>query len=66
MFCATANPIDYTHSGKVIEPLFDRLKSHIPAHYPKSIEDEDDDHYSRSKIHKSLIPEFLLKTLAQH
>jgi magnesium chelatase subunit I len=26
---ATANPIDYTHSGKIIEPLFDRLRSHI-------------------------------------
>jgi len=37
---ATANPIDYTHSGKVIEPLYDRLKSHIHTHYPKSIENE--------------------------
>lgn len=37
---ATANPIDYTHSGKIIEPLFDRLRSHIDTHYPKSITDE--------------------------
>lgn len=37
---ATANPIDYTHSGKIIEPLFDRLRSHIDTHYPKSISDE--------------------------
>ncbi len=37
---ATANPIDYTHSGKIIEPLFDRLRSHIDTHYPRSITDE--------------------------
>ena len=37
---ATANPIDYTHSGKVIEPLFDRLRSHIDTHYPTNITDE--------------------------
>lgn len=37
---ATANPIDYTHSGKIIEPLFDRLRSHIDTHYPKTVEDE--------------------------
>ena len=36
-FFATANPIDYTHSGKIIEPLYDRLKSHITTHYPRSI-----------------------------
>lgn len=37
---ATANPIDYTHSGKIIEPLEDRLKSHIETHYPLNINDE--------------------------
>jgi magnesium chelatase subunit I len=37
---ATANPVDYTHAGKIIEPLFDRLKSHIHTHYPKRLEDE--------------------------
>jgi len=37
---ATANPIDYTHSGKIIEPLFDRLKSHVDTHYPRTVEDE--------------------------
>jgi len=37
---ATSNPIDYTHSGKIIEPLFDRLRSHIQTHYPKKIIDE--------------------------
>jgi magnesium chelatase subunit I len=31
---ATANPIDYTHSGKIIEPLFDRMRSHVHTHYP--------------------------------
>ncbi|HEU5120631.1 MAG TPA: AAA family ATPase [Candidatus Nitrosocosmicus sp.] len=37
---ATANPMDYTHSGKIIEPLADRLKSHIETHYPNTVEDE--------------------------
>ncbi|MDX1371360.1 MAG: sigma 54-interacting transcriptional regulator, partial [Nitrososphaeraceae archaeon] len=37
---ATSNPIDYTHSGKIIEPLFDRLRSHIETQYPKRIADE--------------------------
>jgi len=37
---ATANPIDYTHSGKIIEPLFDRMRSHIHTHYPINSTDE--------------------------
>ncbi len=37
---ATANPVDYTHSGKIIEPLADRLKSHIETHYPITLDDE--------------------------
>ena len=31
---ATANPVDYTHSGRIVEPLSDRLRSHIRTHYP--------------------------------
>ena len=64
MFFATANPIDYTHSGKVIEPLFDRLKSHIHTHYPKSLDDEMMIILQEAKIPKSVISSFLLKTLA--
>ena len=37
---ATANPVDYTHSGRIIEPLYDRLKSHIRTRYPSTIQDE--------------------------
>src|SRR5438093_5527966 len=33
---ATANPVDYIYSGRVIEPLYDRLRSHIITHYPQS------------------------------
>ena len=65
MFFATANPIDYTHSGKVIEPLFDRLKSHIHTHYPKSIEDEMMIILQEANTPKCLVSSFLLKTLAQ-
>ena len=63
-FFATANPIDYTHSGKVIEPLYDRLRSHIHTHYPKPIEDEMMIILQEAKLSKSLISASLLKTLA--
>ena len=64
IFFATANPIDYTHSGKVIEPLFDRLKSHVHTHYPKSIDDEIMIILQEANIPKSIVSSFLLKTLA--
>lgn len=64
-FFATANPVDYTHSGKIIEPLYDRLKSHIHTHYPKSIEEEMLIIIQEAKISKSFIPIFMLKTLAR-
>ncbi|MGQ0796132.1 MAG: hypothetical protein ACT4N5_08135 [Nitrosopumilaceae archaeon] len=64
-FFATANPIDYTHSGKIIEPLYDRLKSHIHTHYPKSIDDEMMIIIQEAKISRSFIPVFMLKLLAR-
>ena len=65
VFFATANPIDYTHSGKIIEPLYDRLKSHIQTHYPKSISDEMLIIMQEAKIPKSFIPIFILKILTR-
>jgi len=65
VFFATANPIDYTHSGKIIEPLYDRLKSHIQTHYPRSIGDEMLIIIQEAKIQRSLIPVFLLKILTR-
>jgi len=65
VFFATANPIDYTHSGKIIEPLYDRLKSHIQTHYPKTIEDEMQIILQEAKTANCLIPIFVLKTLAR-
>ncbi len=64
-FFATANPIDYTHSGKIIEPLYDRLKSHIHTHYPKTIEDETLIILQEAKIVNCFVPAFVLKTLAR-
>ncbi len=64
---ATANPIDYTHSGKIIEPLFDRIKSHIYTHYPTNVNDEmlimiqEAKIYSHSNV---IIPFFILKTIS--
>lgn len=65
VFFATANPIDYTHSGKVIEPLYDRLKSHIHTHYPRTIQDEMFIILQEAKTPKCVIPIFVLKTLAR-
>lgn len=65
---ATANPIDYTHSGKIIEPLADRLKSHIETHYPNTIDDEtlilvqEMDMLNRDQ---TFLPIFMLKTITR-
>lgn len=64
---ATANPTDYTHSGRIIEPLSDRLRSHIKTHYPLNLDEEimiilqeaRGINYSRV-----FVPLFILKTLA--
>ncbi len=65
VFFATANPIDYTHSGKIIEPLYDRLKSHIHTHYPKSLQEEMFIIIQEAKIAKSFILFFMLKILTR-
>lgn len=65
VFFATANPTDYTHSGKIIEPLYDRLKSHIHTHYPKSIDEEILIMLQEAKISRSFVPLFMLRVLAR-
>ncbi|MFQ5921020.1 MAG: AAA family ATPase, partial [Nitrososphaerales archaeon] len=71
---ATANPIDYTHSGKIIEPLFDRLKSHIDTHYPATVDHEMAIMVQEAKMDatadydgggKAFLPIFMLKTVAR-
>ena len=65
---ATANPIDYTHSGKIIEPLFDRLRSHIDTHYPRTVEDEMLIIIQEAKIADTknvVLPAFMIKTIAK-
>jgi magnesium chelatase subunit I len=64
-FFATANPIDYTHSGKIIEPLYDRLKSHVHTHYPKTVDDEMLIILQEAKITNCFVPVFVLRTLAR-
>lgn len=63
-FFATANPIDYTHSGKIIEPLADRLKSHIHTHYPTKLEDEIEIILQEANIPNSFVPYLIIKVLA--
>lgn len=65
---ATANPIDYTHSGKIIEPLFDRLRSHIDTHYPHTVEDEMMIIIQESRIMNpkdAVLPSFMIRTIAK-
>ncbi|MFQ5920819.1 MAG: AAA family ATPase [Nitrososphaerales archaeon] len=64
---ATANPIDYTHSGKIIEPLFDRLRSHIDTHYPATVEHEMAIMVQEARMNDggAVLPIFMLKTLAR-
>lgn len=64
---ATANPTDYTHSGRIIEPLSDRLRSHIKTHYPVSLEDEIMIILQETRGENSsqvFVPVFILRTLA--
>jgi magnesium chelatase subunit I len=63
---ATSNPIDYTHSGKIIEPLFDRLRSHIETRYPTKIIDEmliTIQEIKLSDPKNIILPIFILKTI---
>lgn len=65
---ATSNPIDYTHSGKIIEPLFDRLRSHIETRYPVKIIDEMLIIIQEIKLSDPkniILPIFILKTIAK-
>ncbi|HET7391383.1 MAG TPA: AAA family ATPase [Nitrososphaeraceae archaeon] len=65
---ATSNPIDYTHSGKIIEPLFDRLRSHINTHYPKNTFDEMLIIVQEARIADTknvFVPVFILKSIAK-
>ncbi|MGH9973909.1 MAG: hypothetical protein ACRD93_08430, partial [Nitrososphaeraceae archaeon] len=65
---STANPIDYTHSGKIIEPLYDRLKSHIITRYPKNVYDEMMIMIQESNISNPenvVLPIFILRTVAE-
>jgi magnesium chelatase subunit I len=65
---ATANPVDYTHSGKIIEPLFDRLRSHINTHYPRNILDEMLIILQEARIAEAenvFLPVFMIRTVAK-
>src|SRR2546428_1860172 len=65
---ATANPVDYTHSGKIIEPLFDRLRSHVNTHYPRNTLDEMLIIIQEARIADAgnvFLPVFMLRTVAK-
>src|SRR5918995_899951 len=65
---ATANPIDYTHSGKIIEPLSDRLRSHISTHYPRNVIHEMliiAQEIRIADIKNVFLPIFILRTLSK-
>jgi magnesium chelatase subunit I len=65
---ATANPVDYTHSGKIIEPLYDRLRSHITTHYPNSTLDEMLIMVQEARVFESwnvFVPIFILQCISE-
>ncbi len=63
---ATANPIDYTHASKIIEPLLDRFESHIITHYPYTINDEIAIMVQEAKVMgRVILPVFMLKIVAR-
>ena len=65
---ATANPVDYTHSGKIIEPLFDRLRSHISTHYPINVIHEMlivAQEIRIADIKNVFLPIFILRTISK-
>jgi magnesium chelatase subunit I len=65
---ATANPVDYTHSGKIIEPLFDRLRSHISTHYPRNVIHEMliiAQEIRIADIKNVFLPIFILRTISK-
>jgi magnesium chelatase subunit I len=65
---ATANPVDYTHSGKIIEPLFDRLRSHISTHYPRNVNHEMliiAQEIRIADIKNVFLPIFILRTISK-
>ena len=65
---ATANPVDYTHSGKIIEPLYDRLRSHITTHYPRTPLDEMLIIVQESRVFdltNVFVPVYILQTLSE-
>ncbi|MEO9364867.1 MULTISPECIES: AAA family ATPase [Candidatus Nitrosocaldus] len=66
---ATANPVDYTHASKIIEPLVDRFESHIVTHYPYTIRDEMAIMVQEAKVDHSyssvVLPIFMLKMIAR-
>ena len=61
----TANPIDYTHSGRIVEPLADRLSSHIHTRYPRTAEDEMSIILQEARLPDCLVAEPVLRMLAE-
>lgn len=61
---ATANPMDYTHSGRIIEPLSDRLRSHIHTRYPRTIRDETGIIWQEARLPGCAVAEPVLEMLA--
>lgn len=60
----TANPIDYTHSGRIVEPLADRLSSHIHTRYPQTTEDEMNIIIQEAGLPDCLVTDPVLRMLA--
>lgn len=65
LLVCTANPVDYTHTGRIIEPLRDRLRSIVYTRYPDTVQDEMDIIRQESSVPECVISDIILQLLAE-
>lgn len=65
LLVCTANPVDYTHTGRIIEPLRDRLRSIIYTRYPDTVQDEMSIIQQEASVHEGVISDIILRLLAE-
>lgn len=65
LLVCTANPVDYTHTGRIIEPLRDRLRSIIYTRYPDTTQNEMDIIQQEADVSECVIPDIILYLLSK-
>lgn len=68
LLVATANPVDYTTAGKIVEPLLDRFGSGIHTHYPRTREEEREIMVQEAFVNRDsrpIVPMFMQEIIVQ-